>query len=338
MRLSQAQLDRAAAESGFQAEPLEKVFRLLELLEALRSHPFLGDRLVLKGGTALHLFVLDLARLSVDVDFNYIGAADRATMLAERSRMKRAVQAVCAREELRIRRVPSEHAGGKWRLTYERAVGGSGALELDVNFLLRMPLWDPAPRDSLPVASAAARRIRVLDVHELAAGKLSALFSRSASRDLFDIHALLGRGGLERTKLRLAFVLYGAMSRRDWRTVSIDDVRMDPTDADRRLLPLLRADLAPAPRDVEAWSARLVAESRELLSMVLPLESAELEFLRLIDEHGEIAPDRLTDDPSMQDRIRAHPALLWKALHVKRHWEGDGGPEDEDTGRDRLDT
>lgn len=34
---------RLAAEKGFQAEPLEKAVRLLELLEALSRHPFLVD-------------------------------------------------------------------------------------------------------------------------------------------------------------------------------------------------------------------------------------------------------------------------------------------------------
>ena len=319
MKLSQIQIERAAAETGFQAEPLEKVLHLIELLDALRSHPFLADRLVLKGGTALNLFVLDLPRLSVDIDLNYIGAVDREMMRAERPKVERAVQAVCARQGLQIRRAPSEHAGGKWRLTHERAAGGSGALELDLNFLVRTPLWDPAMRDSLAIGSAVARRIRILDPHELAAGKLSALFSRDASRDLFDVHGLLHRGGFDRRRLRLAFVLYGAMSRRDWRTVSIDDVRMDPVDADRRLLPLLRADMVPARRDLDAWSARLVAECRERLSIVLPLEAAEIEFLDLINDRGEIAPDRLTDEVPMQDRIRSHPALLWKALNVRQH-------------------
>jgi hypothetical protein len=319
LRLSLGQLDRAAAETGFQAEPLEKVLHLLDLLEALRSHPFLADRMALKGGTALNLFVLDAPRLSVDIDLNYIGAVDRETMIAERPMVEQAVQAVCARQGLRIKRTPGEHAGGKWRLQYDRAAGGSGALELDLNFLLRAPLWVPTPRDSLALGSAVARRIQVLDEHELVGGKLAALFSRDTSRDLFDVRTILLRGGLERGKLRLAFVLYGALSRRDWRTVSIDDARMDPLDADRRLLPLLRADLVPAPRDLESWSARVVTECHEMLSTVLPLAPAEVEFLDLINDRGVIAPDRLTGDPSMQERIRSHPGLLWKALNARRH-------------------
>ena len=47
-------------------------------------------RLVLKGGTALNLFLFDLPRLSVDIDVNYIGSADRDVMLEERPTVDRA--------------------------------------------------------------------------------------------------------------------------------------------------------------------------------------------------------------------------------------------------------
>lgn len=63
MRLSANELAREAAATGFQTEPLEKVILLLELLEAIRSHPFLKDRVALKGGTALNLFKFDVPRL-----------------------------------------------------------------------------------------------------------------------------------------------------------------------------------------------------------------------------------------------------------------------------------
>src|SRR5207247_9798651 len=84
MRLTASELAREAAATGFQTEPLEKAVLLLELLESIRSHPFLKERIALKGGTALNLFVFDVPRLSVDIDLNYIGAVDREGMLADR--------------------------------------------------------------------------------------------------------------------------------------------------------------------------------------------------------------------------------------------------------------
>jgi Nucleotidyl transferase AbiEii toxin, Type IV TA system len=50
--------------------------------------------MALKGGTALNLFVLDFPRLTVDIDLNYIGASDRATMLSERPRVEQALEQV----------------------------------------------------------------------------------------------------------------------------------------------------------------------------------------------------------------------------------------------------
>ncbi|WP_104989880.1 nucleotidyl transferase AbiEii/AbiGii toxin family protein [Deinococcus sp. NW-56] len=40
------------------------------------------DRLALKGGTAINLFVQDLPRLSVDIDLTYTGLEERETALA----------------------------------------------------------------------------------------------------------------------------------------------------------------------------------------------------------------------------------------------------------------
>ena len=60
--LLRSDLDREAASTGFQPEPLEKVLLLIELLQSLRSHPFLKGRFVLKGGTALNLFLFDVTR------------------------------------------------------------------------------------------------------------------------------------------------------------------------------------------------------------------------------------------------------------------------------------
>ena len=121
--LSREQLQRAAADSGFAIESYEKVHTLVRLLEAARTHPFLGPRLALKGGTALNLFVLDVPRLSVDLDLNYLGSADRTVMLAERPRIEQALEQVTSRMGLTVKRAPSEHAGGKWRLSCSRRAG-----------------------------------------------------------------------------------------------------------------------------------------------------------------------------------------------------------------------
>jgi predicted nucleotidyltransferase component of viral defense system len=317
--LSEDDLQREAASTGFRPEVLEQVIRSIELLEGLRSHPFLKKRVVLKGGTALNLFVFDVPRLSVDIDLNYTGAADRETMLAERPKVEQAIEAVCGRLGIQIKRVPGEYAGGKWRLSYTRVTGQPGGLEVDVNFMLRTPLWHPILADSKRIGSFCVTAVPMLDLHELAAGKLAALFGRAASRDLFDVRELLGSADLDTEKLRLGFIVYGGISRRDWRTVSLDDVHVDPTDVDRQLVPLLRAHFAPPRAQIVEWTELLIAECRDLLSAVLPMTASEIEFLDRLSEYGEIVPELLTSDEDLQSTIASHPGLRWKALNVRKH-------------------
>ena len=319
--LSREQLQRAAADSGFQVESYEKVHVLVRLLEAVRTHPFLGPRMALKGGTALNLFVLDFPRLSVDIDLNYVGSSDRATML-ERPRIEQALQQVTGRMGLTIKRAPTKHAGGKWRLSYATALGRQGSIEVDVNFMLRTPLWPVAPRDSHPVGGERATQVLVLDEHELAAGKLSALVARSASRDVFDARELLRRPSLDPAKLRLGFVVYGGMNRADWRTITVDQIQTTAADVDSQLVPTFRLDVRPAKTEIAAWTETLVRETRELMAAVLPLAARELEFLERLNGAGDIAPEVFTDVPAMQAIIRDHPGLKWKALNVKKRLGG----------------
>ena len=230
MRLSRERLQREAATTGFRVEILEKVAHLLELLDGFNRHPYMKGRLALKGGTALNLFVFDAPRLSIDIDVNYVGQLDREAMLAERPEVERALEAVCGRADIAVERAPGSHAGGKWRLRYESAEGQIASLELDINYMLRAPLWNPTPAVAKPVGTLPTPAFPILDIHELAAGKLAALLARQASRDLFDAHRLLLRGGLDPQRLRIAFVVYGAMNRKDWRTVSVDNITFEPRE------------------------------------------------------------------------------------------------------------
>jgi len=60
-------LQRVAQETGHDPGTLEKVLRLLDVLQGISGDPLLSERLALKGGTALNIFHFQLDRLSVDI-------------------------------------------------------------------------------------------------------------------------------------------------------------------------------------------------------------------------------------------------------------------------------
>jgi len=109
---------RVASETGFRADVVEKVLRLHGILDRLDRHKVTHGTWLLKGGTALNLLHLDVPRLSVDIDVNYVGADDVESMRRARPDYERTLTSCCAREGCDVRRAPSEHAGGKFRLRY----------------------------------------------------------------------------------------------------------------------------------------------------------------------------------------------------------------------------
>ena len=319
MRISQSRLQTEARTTGFRPDVLEKVAQLLSLLSAIESHPFLKGRFALKGGTALNLFFFDIPRLSVDIDLNYIGSQDRDGLLQDKPKIEQALQAVFSREGFTVRQIPNEHAGGKWQLQYQSATGQTSNLQVDINFMFRVPLWPVVRMDSKILGPWQSKDISVVDIHELVAGKLAALLSRKQARDLFDCCEIVDDDRIDHDKLRTAFIVYGAMNRRDWRTLSIDDIDFDPEDLTRQLIPTLSQDAVKHLKDSDQYGQSLVTQCKKSLTSLIPFTSSEMEFLNLLLDKGQIKADLLTDDSHLQDRIAKHPMLQWKALNVRKH-------------------
>jgi len=131
--------------------------------------------------------------------------------------------------------------------------------------MFRQPLWDIRAADSHPLGNFRCKSIPFLDLHELAAGKLAALPARGQARDLFDCHRILNMDDLDRDRLRRAFVVYGGMNRKDWRTISIEDVDIDAVELARQLIPSLHVSAIQeqgSPEDYGAQTGQLARSIR----------------------------------------------------------------------------
>lgn len=324
MKLDADGVLKLATSMGFRPDYVEKSLWLLELIDSLMKHPALKGKLALKGGTALNLFLFELPRLSIDIDINYIGSPDRPGMLEDKERIEPAIEGICHRLGITIRRRPAGHSGGKWSLKYPSRITAGGNLDLDLNYLLRVPLWPTAQMSSLPFGEIQCRNVTVLDIHELAAGKLAALFARHAPRDVFDTFLLLRDPRIDREKLRRGFVVYGAMSRRDWRTIEIGELDDSMERFEQEVSVLLRSGDAHTFSSVE-----ILDGCRQMTSqLLLPFLDNEREFLRLINEEGRIEPSLISNDAAWNQRITSHPALIWKTRSVREHRGFSEAPED----------
>jgi hypothetical protein len=251
----------------------------------------------------------------VDIDLNYIGQLDRQEMLLERPEVEKALEAIFQREGLSIRRIPEKHAGGKWQLRYASVLGGNGNLEVDLNYMFRMPLYGIHKKRSHSIGTRKTKEIPLLDLHELGAGKLSALFGRHASRDLFDAHQLLTKCSLDIEQLRLACLVYGAMGTKDWRQISSDGIHFEESELKDQLIPVLRKR-AFRNDNWLSWTNQLLADCKTALKILFPLSERERAFLQSLFEGGTIDATLITDDHSLTEKINTHPLLQWKAKLV----------------------
>ena len=312
-------LQRLANETGYQSGTLEKVLRLLDLLQEITRDPILSERLALKGGTALNVFYLTLDRLSVDIDLNYIGALGRAEMDAERPIVDTALNRLLVAQGYSVRRQPEEHAGGKWLSRYASALGGNATLELDVNYMARQPLFGAVRMESRALGEFRASSVLVLDLHEVVAGKVVALIDRHAARDLFDARRILSIESLDWRWIKAAVLAIGACSRLDWRTISAGAIKGDARELRQKLSICLPHSRFSGMGEIEAWIEETVALCRERLSFLFDLSEKEREFLDGILDRGEVNADLLDVDPDIRSRIAAMPMLAWKIRHVRRH-------------------
>ena len=309
-------LERIASETGYPVSPLEKVILLGDLAGDISHHPVLGEVLVLKGGTALNLCFGPPSRLSVDLDYNYIGHLERDKMLEDRPTIENAVVELARRKGYQVQRSADSFAGRKLFLTYISSLGINDRIEVDLNFLFRLPLKEPGMRELWQPGDLDRPRIRVVSMIELIVGKMLALIDRVAVRDAWDIGRLpdIADNVLQSSLLRSYFVAMSATLNYPLYNYKVENLknRINETVITRELIPLLTSNETVLVEDriVRAW---------QLLTNFLALSESEEEYVTAISG-GDLPLNILFPSRSAEaERLAKHPALAWKIQNVRAH-------------------
>jgi hypothetical protein len=302
-----------ARNTAFDSGGVEKVLRLKELLTEFWKHPFLKGKLVLKGGTAINVFVSRLPRLSIDLDLNYVGQTEREAMLSERPRIDAAVRQVCIGLGYHLQSGADEHALRELYLGFINIAGRHDQIQVEINFLMRVCALPPLLRNAVRLADEPETQFPVLAMEELMGSKLKALIERRHPRDLYDVFGFLdSRAKHDRKLLRKLTVLFASTLDRDlreYRPERYENVKQ--ADIERLLYPLLRATDRPT---VETMLATVLPLLNEVLD-----PTAEEAYLTAMAA-GEYQPELLFSDyPEIPKRLANHPGLLWKAANVAAH-------------------
>jgi hypothetical protein len=321
MVASRETLQDIAAERQLQPATLERVIRLIDILDAFGADTLIGPRIALKGGTALNVFHSGLDRLSIDIDVNYVGAVEKKQMDTDRPGLEDRIERLMESKGYTARREPSEHAGGKWIYRYASALGGAGTIEIDINYLFRSPLYGVDRMSSAAIGSYRATNVPVLDIHETVAGKMVALVTRRTARDLFDAHRIIAMPDLDWAKIKAATLMIGASAKSfDWRTASPDDIGCEVGDITGKLTMCLHDRYFDRFGGPAVWIESVTVACRERLAPLFQFTVGERAFLDDVLDRGEIDASPMGVPESVRAAIEACPALRWKVQNV-RAWK-----------------
>jgi predicted nucleotidyltransferase component of viral defense system len=175
---------KLSEKTGFHKDVIEKVHRLIVILEYVNSNAFLKDRLVLKGGTALNLTVFSLPRLSVDIDLDFHSYDNRETILIERAKVKELLYTYLERDGYSISQKSKDYfALESIVVGYQNNAGNHDNIKIEINYSLRHHILPPVMRKMNTDLFNQLGEVRTLNGIELLASKTAALFNRLAARD-----------------------------------------------------------------------------------------------------------------------------------------------------------
>jgi predicted nucleotidyltransferase component of viral defense system len=303
---SRRYFEQFSQKTGFLAITLEKIYRVVQLIDEISSSDF-AKNLALRGGTAINLLYLRSApRLSVDIDFVYVGSYRRETMIEDRKDIDQVLKRLFRFLGYPVEN-PKSYALDQYILRYVNQAGLKDNVKVEVNYLsCRVPILKPVPRRVKdPFGLGRGSRALMLAPEELYGSKLKALIERAQPRDLFDASILKRRiGKLDFANLKRATIFYSALElESDFRKVDFAATlgRLD----ERRARNALRPTLA---RDFDLDVKQLKDSALWLVSRILKTSRVEDEFLDGFYS-GEYRPELLFPE---NESLKHHPGAEWR--------------------------
>lgn len=299
-----------ANKTYFLRDNLEKVLRLVDVLQYIAQNDKLSDCLVLKGGTAINLTVFEMPRLSVDIDLDFHRDCTLDGMLQHRAVINAEILAYMSSQGYSLSpSTKNPHSLDSWVFFYHNSAGNRDNIKIEINYSMRQHIFIPQKRE-IRVSFLSNINIRTLHPMELFGSKIKALIERHTCRDLYDVYNLLHSDLIltgDISLLRKIVVFYLAVGgnkklSKEYDLSSIKQIKFSQIRA--TLLPMLRKGES---FDFETAKVEVI----EFLERLLSFTDTETAFIDYFVAK-QYRPELLFNDDVIIANIRNHPMAHWK--------------------------
>jgi len=304
-------IEKFSHETGFIGSNIEKVIRLLDVLDFIFSKSSFQEKLVLKGGTAINLAYTNLARLSVDIDLDYHGSILREVAVADREKISNELDSFMLSEQYELSPKTRQSTALLSKVyRYRNAFGNLDNVKVEINFMDRISLYPPVANEICYFGKKAV--VKTLAIEELFGMKIAALIDRSKPRDLYDAAYLLKQDKpLQQSALKKAAIFY----------LSLDGIFFFDSNLFHGIKSItwkeIKTELLPVLKKGEKFNLPLCSEQIvNLLLGLLALDENENEYLAKFSK-GNYNPFLLFEKEIGQ-RAEQHPMAKWKEMNLKK--------------------
>ena len=303
--LSRKNIIRISNETLFIKDNIEKVLRLIDILEMIFSSEW-RDKLVLKGGTAINLFYSNMSRLSVDIDLDYLGKT-KEEMIVDRDKIKTYLKNALFQKGYNLSDASKSHyALDSNVFQYINSVGNRDNIKIEINFLDRVHILPLSLKKVNGFNYYGSSDIQVLDTYELYASKFTALLSRCKIRDIYDSYNAIISNNLNDIELLKKGIIFYNCIGGNGDIINLDFSIIDGVTY-REYIRMLRPVLSKNDEfDLELAKKTI----KEFLNKIFVFTNNEKEFVRKFKEKI-YQPDLLFSDEKLE-RISSHPMALWR--------------------------
>lgn len=304
------QINDIASSENFIVNTTEKVLRLYDILEFIGQSK-IKDMLALKGGTAINLCLLNLPRLSVDIDLDFTIDCSRDEMMSYREQIRKIITGYMNDEGYALSdRSRFAHSLDSYVYGYNTTSNSRDVLKIEINFSDRVHVLNPVES----ISSAALGRtinIRRLANDELIGSKVNALIVRTTPRDIYDVFALRKAGFIKNDelikKIAVFYAVLGSESPMDFeKTIGSAKDKISKLNYN-----IARETLIPVLHKGEKLEINnLIADVSDYLTDMFVLTNSEQDYIDSFNR-GEYMPELLFNGVNIND-ISNHPMALWK--------------------------
>ena len=303
-----------AKDNGFRSETLEKVLRLIDVLDFINKTDELSPYLVLKGGTSINFTIFNLPRLSVDIDLDFSFDGSKEEMLEKRKEITAIIRRYMEINNYTLSdETKTNHALDSFVFNYNNQFGNKDNLKIEINYMNRTHVYETITRN-VSISFLNSFKTLTLNKYELFGSKIKALLERCTIRDVYDVYHMLKENlfnEAEHDLVKKCVVFYmeiGKTTERSFNEVINDFETKIKAYMVEKIPQYLSSTLK---KDDKFSMIDAVNIVKSFISKLMKLSDSELKFITEFDS-GIYKPELLFDDQDIINRIQNHPMALWK--------------------------